>query len=856
MNPQYTGYGIEGVAMTRLPLRIATIFTLLVVPITAVVAQTPASPPDGFALPAGAIHRFGNRQLRHADGISGTAISPDGKFIATMGSSSIIVWDLKSLAAKCILRDVTPANIAGDPANNRMSFLSDSKSLLVSVRPSQYYGGKTPDQRMESARVFDIETGKVRFTLAGDQDYWSSAWVVGDGKEIALYTRRNLRYFSAADGKELRTVSLGQPQFRSLPYVAPTGNRIALRAARDNSSLFVLDAATGKEHNSVSGAGILVQAALSPDGKVLVCHYDSGKVHVHDLDEKKEIQTFDHPAEKQLGPMRFSADRRTLYFGGQHGQLFRWDLKNNKQLPDVGRHSTWTLSSIVLTPDESMLYSTGYDKVIRRWDLKTGKQLPLPDGYMTQTAVVPTPDGKHLIVADHEGRVDYWDLTTGKLANVLQPGKTGGIDCVAVSADGRWLAGGRTLQDVKLVDLRTGKEERIIPLVEKPDPKGGDHVKRVAFSPDGKVLLTGSQQTGVTAWEVPSGKKLWNAMVGHLLAFDPKGRWVVAGGGFADPPIRFAVLDAKTGEVIRRLEVMGSDENPDAMAYGYPPYLSDLTFTPDGSRLITTHYDGTIRSWDLDAAKQLSMFRAANVGQGGLSVSVSPDGRLIGLGRPDKKIGIWELASGKEVLSLGGHDSAVRDVAFTRDSRGIVGNADLAPVLWSLTPANLPKLDGNAETPWDGLALPDGAKAYLYVWALARDSKVAIKLFGEKINPAELIVDKARFEKWLADLDSSQFRIRETAERELTKAGSKLPIAGLRQALAESKSDEARARLTRVLTNREKPDPNEWRLTRAVQALELAGTDDAKALLKTWAAGEGSALAADAAGALKRLEKP
>jgi hypothetical protein len=51
---------------------------------------------------------------------------------------------------------------------------------------------------------------------------------------------------------------------------------------------------------------------------------------VHDLDDKKEIQTFNHPAEGQMGPMRFSADRQTLYFGGQHGQLYRWDLKNNK----------------------------------------------------------------------------------------------------------------------------------------------------------------------------------------------------------------------------------------------------------------------------------------------------------------------------------------------------------------------------------------------------------------------------------------------------------------------------------------------------------------------------------------------
>src|SRR5262245_29420191 len=53
---------------------------------------------DGFKLPAGAIHQFGNRQLRHPDGIGGSMISPDGKYLATLGNRTVIVWDLRTLA--------------------------------------------------------------------------------------------------------------------------------------------------------------------------------------------------------------------------------------------------------------------------------------------------------------------------------------------------------------------------------------------------------------------------------------------------------------------------------------------------------------------------------------------------------------------------------------------------------------------------------------------------------------------------------------------------------------------------------------------------------------------------------------
>src|SRR6478672_4142661 len=55
---------------------------------------------DGFPLPPGAVHRFGNRQLRHPSGITVATVSPDGKLLATGSYGGVVVWDLKTLAAK------------------------------------------------------------------------------------------------------------------------------------------------------------------------------------------------------------------------------------------------------------------------------------------------------------------------------------------------------------------------------------------------------------------------------------------------------------------------------------------------------------------------------------------------------------------------------------------------------------------------------------------------------------------------------------------------------------------------------------------------------------------------------------
>jgi hypothetical protein len=172
-------------------------------------------------------------------------------------------------------------------------------------------------------------------------------------------------------------------------------------------------------------------------------------------------------------------------------------------------------------------------------------------------------------------------------------------------------------------------------------------------------------------------------------------------------------------------------------------------------------------------------------------------------------------------------------------------------MLWDLCPKDLPK-DGH----WALLADADGAKAYKAQWALVKDPAASIKLLGEQVKPAELAVSRVQFDKWVADLDSPQFRVREAAEKALTTAGGNIPIGWLRKALANSKTDEPRSRMGRVLAVREKEsDPTAWRLSRAVQVLELIGSPEAKGLLKTWAAVEGSPLAEDAQAALGRLKQ-
>ena len=638
--------------------------------------------------------------------------------------------------------------------------------------------------------------------------------------------------------RRLSPIGIAPRQYRSLGIQSFVGSRTR---HRDEKGVVFLD----------TDAGVRPPHS-APMAKYLVCHEVGGKVSVHDVEAKKVVFSLDHPASGTFRPMLVSADRQKLFLTGRRGEIACWDMSNGRRLGEVGQHGTAGLNDLVLSPDGSILYSVGEDQMVRRWDLKGGKELPLPAGYVGQTSIALTPDGKHLMIGDQAGRIDEWELGIRSIVEKPPAARHGAINAMAVSPDGRWLACGRTIPEIQLWDLRAGKLERVFRIFEKSDED--DVVQRLAFSSDSRVLFVGINAIGPTACETPSGKRLWNYNGGgYNLASDPRGRFIATGKN--GRPTVVTILDAANGSALRS---MALDPNPGEEEGRIDITTVDRAFTPDGSRLVTYHEDGTIRVWNPTNGREVARLKSASDGEwrpGGLAVSA--DGKWVAVreNRPTRTMLVWELASGKQVFSIIGHDSLVRELAFTPNGRGIVGNADLAPILWSLEPKDLPTIDGSADAMWDTLASDDAARAYRLQWALVRNPKTAVTLLGGKVKVDDLVIDSARFNKWVTDLNSPRFRTREATEKQIAQAGFRVPMEWLVKSLGEAKSEEVRTRLERLLVQRERPGPEEWRLLRAVQILELSGTDEAKALLKSWTAIDGTTLSVDAKSALERLRK-
>lgn len=227
-------------------------------------------------------------------------------------------------------------------------------------------------------------------------------------------------------------------------------------------------------------------------------------------------------------------------------------------------------------------------------------------------------------------------------------------------------------------------------------------IDAVAYSPDGRFVLTGSQEARL--WEVDTGREL-RRFEGHLygvrsVAFSPDGRQVLTGG---DSTAR--IWDTATGLELRRFEGHTSD-------------VRAAAFSPNGRYVVTASVDGTARLWDTATGNELRRFQARDEVTYPAAVAFSPDGRFIVTGsgslvyaRGDRTPRLWEVETGREVRSFAGHAGDVTAVAFSPDGRQVLsGSTDRTIRIWEAATGTEIRRLGNDSLLLRANFSPDGTR--------------------------------------------------------------------------------------------------------------------------------------------------
>jgi RNA polymerase sigma factor (sigma-70 family) len=775
-------------------------------------------------LPPGALARMGISRFRHLTGVTAVAYSPDGKTLASatggVGEHGVSLWETATgkevrvlkhrgwLSAVAFSPDGKLLASGSQDDTLRLWDVSTGKEIRVVKHPGWVSAvAFAPDGKTLAAAggatllVWDVATGKEIHALSGHQDKIFSVAFAPDGKTIASGSGdKTVRLWDAATGKEVRTLK-GHEWWISSVAFAPDGKTIASGSA--DTTVRLWDAATGQQVRTLQApggsSGSIYCLAYSPDGSTLVAGGLGNDINIRiwQVTTGKFVRSIPWDG---VTCIAFSPDGQTLAAGSQHWTIGLWDSATGKELRPLHGH-VLGISVVAFAPDGKTLASGSGDMTVRLWETATGREIHALAGHGSSVlSLAFSRDGKTLVSTGADMSVRLWETATGKELRTLQ-GAKGASLAAAFSPDGRTLAFGGQDGAVRLCEAVSGKETHVLRGEQGP-------VGAVTFSSDGKTL----------AAAVGNTLQLWDATIGKEVR-TIKGDVVPPGNG------RFRALRIN-------------------------PQITSLAFSPDGKVVAAGNTDGKLRLWELATGKE---FRSLTGTQG---VAYSADGKTLASGS-GMTVHLWDAWTGREICTFGGHRGTVVSVGFSPDGKTLAtGSSDTTAVAWKVPaheerPSAPPSKD-TLDRWWSQLVGNDAPQAHGAIAGLIASPEASVPFLKERVRPVTP-ADAKQLERWLADLNSDQFAVRQKASQELEQMGD-LAEPRLRRALNDKPSLDVQQRIGALLDKLHDLSGERLRLWRVILALEAVGTPEAQAVLRTVAAGApASRLTKDAAVSLERL---
>jgi eukaryotic-like serine/threonine-protein kinase len=294
--------------------------------------------------------------------------------------------------------------------------------------------------------------------------------------------------------------------------------------------------------------------------------------------------------------------------------------------------------NITFAPDGKKMATGCADGFARIYEVPGGRLLAVtaaPEKNIWRVKF--SPDGKFLATASGDiesNSAKIWNAETGAEVRSLD-GHTARVRSIDFSPDGKLAATGSRDGTVRIWDASNGQELKKLSVKKNGQPLETNDLQ---FTPDGKTLIAATN-SGIKAWEVSSGKILFNlseASPALSIAVSPDGKLFAHGG------VDFAVYIYETGT-----------GKPVSRIARHEATINQIVFSPDNKLIASASSDRTVRFFNVESGAEIQNLKAHL--SDAWSIAFSPDGKFIATSGTDFKAFLWDTA---EVMKTSSFDFA------------------------------------------------------------------------------------------------------------------------------------------------------------------------------------------------------